>query len=163
VLWLIKRADEESSGKNFPTTAGPSKRGRRGEGRPKEFAAEVAGITGSSKRDVNIKLARAEKLGDDIHKIAGTSLDKGVEMDALIKLPEPERTALIDRASKGENVSARPPQPPKITPTPNADRALGVIEALEVIAAGLVDGRTRQINDNAASQRARTITSTGTI
>jgi hypothetical protein len=68
-----------------------------------------------------LKLARAEKLGDDIHKIAGTSLDKGVEMDALIKLPEPERAALIDRASKGENVSARPPQPPKTTPTPNAD------------------------------------------
>lgn len=28
-------------------------------------------------------------------------------MDALIKLPEPERKELIERASKGEKVSAR--------------------------------------------------------
>lgn len=39
----------------------------------------------SVKRDVNLKIARADKLGDDLHRIAGTSLDKGVEMDALIR------------------------------------------------------------------------------
>jgi len=32
----------------------------------------------------NRKIARAEELGSDLQKIAGTSLDKGVEMDALI-------------------------------------------------------------------------------
>lgn len=74
----------------------------------KQFAAELAEVTGASKVDINRKLRRARELGPDIHRIAGTSLDKGVEMDALIKLPEPERKELIERASKGEKVSARP-------------------------------------------------------
>ncbi|HEX7587903.1 MAG TPA: hypothetical protein VF478_06270 [Anaerolineae bacterium] len=32
-------------------------------------------------------------------KVRGTSLDTGVELDALAKLPEPERAELIDRAA----------------------------------------------------------------
>lgn len=59
----------------------------------KDFASEVATLVGagrnpeSVKRDVQLKIARARELGPDITRIAGTSLDKGVEMDALIKLP----------------------------------------------------------------------------
>ncbi|MGB5084201.1 MAG: hypothetical protein WBO09_06235 [Methylocystis silviterrae] len=43
------------------------------------------------------------KLGD----VVGTSLDKGVEFDALAKAPDEERKYLIARAKAGENVSAR--------------------------------------------------------
>ena len=48
----------------------------------KQFASEVASVVGggrnpsSVKRDVQLKIARAENLGDDLQKIAGTSLDK---------------------------------------------------------------------------------------
>ena len=53
----------------------------------RSFAAETAAITGQSKRDINRNVARAEAIGPDILKLSGTSLDKGVELDALAKLP----------------------------------------------------------------------------
>lgn len=90
----------------------------------KRFAAEISSVTGDSKTQVNLKIARARELGPDIHRIVGTSLDKGVEMDALMKLPEPERATLISRAEAGEKVSARPV--PLEKPLP-ADQALNVI------------------------------------
>src|SRR5207248_1586738 len=40
-------------------------------------------------------------------RVARTSLDSGEELDALAKLPEEKRCALIDRAAVGENVSAK--------------------------------------------------------
>ncbi len=55
----------------------------------KGFAAATAEATGQNKRSINQQLARAEALGDDaMAKLNGTSLDSGVELDALIKLPE---------------------------------------------------------------------------
>ena len=39
--------------------------------------------------------------------VLGTSLDKGVELDALKAMDPAERTALIDRAVAGEQVTAR--------------------------------------------------------
>lgn len=77
----------------------------------KSFAAETAAITGESKSQVNRHIARAEALGDDIDRLAGTSLDKGVELDALKAMPAPERKGLIERAVAGEKVSARTPAP----------------------------------------------------
>ena len=80
------------------------------------FAAATAEVTGQSKRDINRNVARAEAIGDDLLRLTGTSLDKGVELDALAKLPEPERKELIERAVAGEAVTARvTPQP---TPAP---------------------------------------------
>lgn len=73
----------------------------------RSFAEETAVATGKSARDVRRDAARGEALGDDLEAIAGTSLDKGVELDALAKLPEPERRHLIERAANGEAVSAR--------------------------------------------------------
>lgn len=71
------------------------------------FAAETASVAGISKGNVNEHIARAHALGDDIGRVAGTSLDKGVELDALARMPEPQRVELIDRAQAGERVSAR--------------------------------------------------------
>lgn len=72
-----------------------------------QFAAETAERTGQSKAAVNRHAARGEALGDSLHEIAGTSLDKGVELDALRSLPEEDRQQLIERARGGEQVSAR--------------------------------------------------------
>lgn len=71
------------------------------------FATDTAGKTGLSKATINRDVARAEALGDDIQRVAGTSLDKGVELDALAKADPEQRADLIDRAEKGEKVSAR--------------------------------------------------------
>lgn len=48
-----------------------------------QFAAETAAVSGETKRDINRHLSRAEALGEDLLKVAGTSLDKGVEFDLL--------------------------------------------------------------------------------
>lgn len=88
-VWEELRA----SGKIFPTK--------------ERFAASTAKATGVTKRSINQQLSRAEALGPDIKLVAGTSLDKGVEMDALARLPEENRRPLIDAAVRGEKVSAR--------------------------------------------------------
>lgn len=98
----------ESSGATCAETpARVSVRGRVGEGRPPEFAASTAVVTGESKSQINRRVAIAEALGDDLDKVVGTSLDKGVELAALAKLPEEQRAPLIERAQAGERVSAR--------------------------------------------------------
>jgi hypothetical protein len=72
------------------------------------FTTATADATGKSRRSVEIAAARGKALGDDLAALAGTSLDKGIELDALAKTPAPERAALIERAKAGEKVSARP-------------------------------------------------------
>lgn len=99
----IWEALHPNSGTNCPSLGG------RGV---TSFAAETAEVSGDSKRDVNRHIARADALGDDILEVVGTSLDKGVELDALAKKPESERKELIERAKAGERVSART-EPPK--------------------------------------------------
>jgi hypothetical protein len=84
---------------------------KRRRGRPLGFAADLAARTAGRrskeaiKRDTNLKNRRARILGGDILKLSGTSLNKSVEMDALIKLDKAERDHLIERAA--EWVSAR--------------------------------------------------------
>lgn len=104
----------------------------------KGFAASTAAVSGESKRSINQHLARAEAIGDDLERVTGTSLDKGVELDALAKLPEPERKDLIARAEAGENVSARPAQSKPAAPlherlcetiNESVGRILGVVQA----------------------------------
>jgi hypothetical protein len=56
-------ASAENSGKTFPTIA------ERGPGRPKEFSAETAAISGESKRSINSRIAIADALGDDLDKL----------------------------------------------------------------------------------------------
>lgn len=90
----------------------------RGPGRPKEFASDTAAAAGMTKQAINQHLARAEALGDDLPRVIGTSLDKGVELDALAKLPKADRAELIERAQAGEKVSARDATPAAPTPKP---------------------------------------------
>ena len=46
-----------------------------------QFASATSEITGESKSQINRHVARAEALGDDLPRVTGTSLDKGVELD----------------------------------------------------------------------------------
>lgn len=98
------------------------------------FAAATATAAGMTKQAINQHLARADALGDDLERVTGTSLDKGVEMDALAKLPEPERKDLIARAEAGEEVSAR--KTPAVKRESLEDQLCSVInEAVERILA----------------------------
>lgn len=83
-----------------------------------DFASETAAVSGDNVRSVQRHIARAEALGDDLPRVIGTSLDKGVELDALAKLPEADRAELIERAQAGEKVSARDAAPAAPTPKP---------------------------------------------
>ncbi|QXL83266.1 hypothetical protein [Comamonas sp. NLF-1-9] len=98
-IWEALHPGEEMGGTTCPTHQPADALGRKkSPQQTQSFAADTAAVSGESKRDINRHLARADALGDDLRRIAGTSLDKGVELDALAKLPEPERAALIERA-----------------------------------------------------------------
>jgi N6-adenosine-specific RNA methylase IME4 len=57
---------------------------------------------------VRREVRRGEVLGSDVlSKVAGTSLDKGEELDAMMKLSPKRRDDLVKRAAAGEKVSAR--------------------------------------------------------
>jgi ParB-like chromosome segregation protein Spo0J len=69
---------------------------------------DQANKTGESKDKIHRSRTRFDVIGPNIlESIVGTSLDKGSQLDALIKLPEVERDDLVKRAAEGEKVSAR--------------------------------------------------------
>lgn len=84
------------------------------------FAAQTARTTGRAERTVRLDAARGEALGPSIKRIVNTSLDKGIELDALAKLPTEERENLMARAERGERVSAQSKSVKK-TPAPLSD------------------------------------------
>lgn len=87
------------------------------------FAASTAAITGENKRVINRNVRRGEELGGEtLNAITGTSLDKGFELDALMKLQPEERVELVNRAKTGEEVSARQFLEAKIK-TPEANKS----------------------------------------
>lgn len=98
-IWEIRSGESGTTCSTLPKT---------GRGNT-QFAADTAEATGQSKQDINRHVSRAEALGDDLLEVAGTSLDKGVELDALKAMPEAERKGLIQKAKAGEKVSARKP------------------------------------------------------
>ena len=71
------------------------------------FVKETAAKTGKSQRTVAQDAARAEYI-PRLEEVIGTSLDQGVELDALMKLKPEQQNALIDKAVAGEKVSAKP-------------------------------------------------------
>lgn len=107
---------------------------KKDRGRPTEFATETAKVSGQSRSGIYQHLARADAIGDDLERVTGTSLDKGVELDALAKLPETDRKDLIARAEAGEEVSAR--KTPAVKRESLEDQLCSVInEAVERILA----------------------------
>ena len=113
-LWEVLHPE---SGRNPPTLTG---RGNIA------FSADTERATGESKRRTNEHLSRAEALGPDIHAVVGTSLDKGVELDALVKMKPEERRDLVRRAQAGEQVSAKQHNESKKDPQ-QASRMVAII------------------------------------
>jgi ParB/RepB/Spo0J family partition protein len=72
------------------------------------FTKDTAKATGKSERSVQRAAKRGEDIGtDNLLKVTRTSLDKGVELDALASMPLEERMPIIERAVAGEEVTAR--------------------------------------------------------
>jgi ParB-like chromosome segregation protein Spo0J len=72
----------------------------------KSFVADTAEKTGKHPATVARDVKRGEDI-PDVAALAGTSLDKRVELDAFAKLSEDEQIALAERAKAGEEVTAR--------------------------------------------------------
>ena len=69
---------------NGATGNGREKVRQIGEATPADrFTAATAAATGKAERNIKRAAARGEALGDELAAVAGTSLDKGVELDAL--------------------------------------------------------------------------------
>ena len=109
---------------------------KHGHAQEKSFAAATADASGMTKQAINRHLARAEALGDDLDKVTGTSLDKGVELDALKAMTPEQRAPLIERAQAGEKVSAR--AAPAQQPAP-AHTTTSLIAALQSTIRYLLD------------------------
>lgn len=71
------------------------------------FSDATAQATGLNKRTIQRDAARGEALGETLKDIAGTSLDKGVELDALVRLDPDKRADAISKVKSGEIRSVR--------------------------------------------------------
>jgi len=60
------------------------------------FVESTAAATRRGASTISRANSRAKALGDDLGTVTGKSLDKGVELDALAKLPKDERKVVID-------------------------------------------------------------------
>jgi N6-adenosine-specific RNA methylase IME4 len=70
------------------------------------FTADAAAKTGRSERAIQLEAKRGAAI-PNVASLAGTSLDKGEELDALAALPKESQADLIARAKDGEKVSAK--------------------------------------------------------
>jgi hypothetical protein len=86
--------------------AGRGKGKRKKDANLASFQEQTAKTTGKSRRSVERDATRANKV-TVLADIAGTSLDKGDEIDALAKLPEDEQRKLAECAQAGDKVSAK--------------------------------------------------------
>ncbi|CAH1696847.1 hypothetical protein CHELA1G11_70007 [Hyphomicrobiales bacterium] len=117
VSWQTSRRKEIYEALH-PETRHVTERGGPGRGKTTDnlsavsFTAQTAKATGRDERTIRRDAARGEALKADADRITGTSLDKGVELDALAKLSPEERKPIIDRAAAGEKVTARQPSAP---------------------------------------------------
>ena len=102
---LYEKLHPETKTGKAPGKAGG---GKKAKGvKSTSFAKATAKATGRSKSSIEKDAKRAKDLDKFLDKISGTSLDTGVEMDALCKLSEAEQEDLVARAAAGEAVSAK--------------------------------------------------------
>jgi N6-adenosine-specific RNA methylase IME4 len=101
VLYLADHPRTKHGG--APGKAGGGKKTK--DAKIASFVDDTAAKTGKARRTVALDAKRGAI--DGIEDAIGTSLDKGDEVDALIKLPADARDALIKRARDGEKVSAK--------------------------------------------------------
>lgn len=123
-IWEIKHGPAKAAGGNARAAKAGENLATPNSG--VAFTTDTAGATGKAASSIRLAAQRGRELGPAIHQIVGTSLDKGVEMDALIKLPKPQRAEIIERAVAGEVVSARSVQQQDVDPEDEEERRFWV-------------------------------------
>jgi hypothetical protein len=80
----------------------------KSKAKQKRFTKVTSEATGKPERSIQRAVRRGTRIGSkNLERIVKSSLDKPSELDALAALSAPEREALIERAAKGETVTAR--------------------------------------------------------
>jgi N6-adenosine-specific RNA methylase IME4 len=102
---LYEKIHPETKQGGAPGKAGGGKKTK--DANVASFVEDTAVRTGKAKRTVALDAKRGKGGKGWLRDVAGTSLDKGDEIDALIELPDAERGSLIGRAKAGEKVSAK--------------------------------------------------------
>jgi ParB-like chromosome segregation protein Spo0J len=102
---LYEKLHPETKHGRAPGKAGGGKKAK--DAKLAAFAEATAAATGQSRRKVERDATRAKQTKIVLEGIVGTSLDKGDQLDALGKLPEPDQEALASAAKAGEKVSAK--------------------------------------------------------
>jgi ParB-like chromosome segregation protein Spo0J len=102
---LYETLHPETKHGGAPGKAGGGKKRKAKDAKSASFAEQTAKATGKSKRSVSVDATRAKKV-KVLADVAGTSLDRGNQLDALAKLPEHQQHVLAERAKAGEKVSA---------------------------------------------------------
>jgi N6-adenosine-specific RNA methylase IME4/ParB-like chromosome segregation protein Spo0J len=105
---LYLRLHPETKKGGAPGKAGGGKKKREeAQNEPlRSYTSKTAAEIGKSNATVKRAVARGEKIAN-VSELAGTCLDKGEELDALAKLPEPVQQDLIERTKAGEKVTAK--------------------------------------------------------
>jgi hypothetical protein len=103
---LYEEEHPETKHGGAPGKSGGGKKAKEPNSGSLGFVASSGKATGKGKTAITVDARRGEVLGDDLNNIVGTSLDKGVELDALVKMAPSARREIIGRAKAGENVSA---------------------------------------------------------
>ena len=99
------------------------------------FATDTATKTGKHKATISRAVKRAKSI-PNISELAGTSLDKGDELDALAKLPADQQAQLIKKAKAGEKVSAKRSKPVKAARKEKHEKKVDEPRAQDGAAAG---------------------------
>ena len=98
------------------------------------FTKEVAKATGKSERAIQRDATRAKAI-PRLPELVGTSLDKGVELDALARLDPEKQEEIINNATAGKIVSARQrlTSPPSHHPQDDTERSIKWRRSFETV------------------------------
>jgi hypothetical protein len=111
-LEKLLKANPEKSNRQIAAIAGRDDKTVASVREELEATAEIPQLKTTEGKDGKARPTR-KKIGVAVlAAIAGTCLDKGVELDALRKLPAKEQRALAKRAKAGETVTAIKPAKP---------------------------------------------------
>lgn len=97
-----KKGEKKGETRNDGSQVEKNRSRDSGSNTAKVVAKETGRAASTVERD-----AHRVKAIPEIEKVVGTSLDKGVELDALAKMPKEKQAEIIDKAVAGEKVSAK--------------------------------------------------------
>jgi ParB-like chromosome segregation protein Spo0J len=103
---LYEQRHSQSKGSRRDGRGGRKKNDPQNADHSKTYAEDAAAKIGKSRDTVERAVSRGSEI-PDVASLAGTSLDKGAELDALAKLAPERQSEVIEKAKAGEKISAK--------------------------------------------------------